>query len=193
VAPEGRGTTVRALRLDDGSTVWRRVLRDDVPTVSATGDGRLFLTRSRCATPGGCIGGDWDRRRGSLLALDAGTGRTIWTLPGIAGSAGPLWEAGALANGLLYVAGVRRWESFSVSRLAAIAAGTGRIRWTADVRGTFASVAAVADGRLFAITQAGRGGGRILAFGLPGATTEVPARSPRRKPPLPPSDLPPAA
>lgn len=167
--PKDEVTTVRALRLADGSTVWRRVVRDDVPTVSATGGGRLFLTRSRCATPGGCIGGDWDRRRGALLALDAGTGRTIWTLHGIAGSAGPLWGAGALANGLLYVAGVRRWEAFSVSRLAAIAAGTGRIRWTADVRGTFASVAAVADGRLFAITQTGRGGGRILAFGLPGS------------------------
>ncbi|MGZ8583446.1 MAG: outer membrane protein assembly factor BamB family protein [Actinomycetota bacterium] len=83
-------STIRALRLDDGSTAWRRVLRDDVSEVAAVGGGRLFVTRSRCATPDGCIGGDWDRRRGALIALDADTGRTHWTLRGVAGSARPL-------------------------------------------------------------------------------------------------------
>jgi outer membrane protein assembly factor BamB len=174
--PVYHATTIRALRLDDGRTVWRRVVQDDVSGVSAVGGGRLFVTRARCATPDGCVGGDRWRERGALLALDAGTGGTLWTLRGVDGSPRPLWGAGALADGLLYVAGVRRWSSDSIdstrSRVAAITAATGRIRWTADIPRAFAFVAALADGQVYAVTAGGQGGGHILAFGLPSGLRE---------------------
>lgn len=164
--PADHVSTIRALRLDDGSTMWRQVLRDDVPGVAAVSGGRLFVTRSRCATPDGCIGGDWDRRRGAMLALDAGTGETIWMLHGVAGTARPLWGAGAIANGLVFASGVRRWPSFGLSRVVAISAATGRIRWTADVRRAFVFVSAVADGQLYVTTAGGARGGRVVAYGL---------------------------
>lgn len=163
--PADHVSTIRALRLDDGSTMWRRVLRDDVPGVAAVGGGRLFVTRSRCATPHGCMGGDWERHRGALLALDAGTGRTIWMLHGVAGTPRPLWRAGALANGLVFASGVRRWASM-LSRVVAMSAATGRIRWTSDVRRAFVFVSAVADGQVYVTTAGGTRGGRVVAYGL---------------------------
>lgn len=166
--PTSEVSTIRALRLDDGSTAWRRLLRDDVPSVSAVGGGRVFVTRQRCATPDGCFD-DWFRGRGALLSLDARTGRSLWRISGIDGSPRPLWSAGALANRLVFASGVRRWRSFGLSRVVAISAATGRILWTADVPRAFVFVSAVADGRLYVVTAGGSRGGRVLAFGLPGS------------------------
>jgi outer membrane protein assembly factor BamB len=165
---EGRGT-VRAMRLDDGAMVWRRELRDGSVGVAAVGGGRLFLTRSRCATPDGCDpGADYWPEKGALLALGARSGRTLWRLPGEDETARPLWRVGALANGLLYASGIRRMFSFDDLRagLAVITAATGRIRWSSSIRGSFARVAAVADGRVFVTAWQGDRGGRVLAYGL---------------------------
>jgi outer membrane protein assembly factor BamB len=175
--PTNEATTLRALRLEDGSIAWRRVLRDDVPRVSAVGGGSIFVTRGRCASPDGCIGGDYWRERGAMVALDADTGRTLWTRHGLDGSRRPLWDAGAVANGVLYVSGVRRWGSESVEvvgRIGALSASTGRIRWTTDIHRAFVVVEAVADGKVYAATTTGPRGGRILAYGLPHQTGREP-------------------
>lgn len=141
---------VRALRLEDGTTMWRRTLRDATPVVAAVGRGRVFLTRARYTTPGGCEGDAPCPMRGALLALDARTGRTLWRVPGGSGTRRPLLNVGALANGLLFAFG---------DGLLALSPVAGRVLWRDELD---ARVAAVADGRVFAVR-----GGRLWAFGLP--------------------------
>jgi len=166
VPPSYETSVIRAIRLDDGTTAWRRLIHDDLGWI-VVGGGRLFVQRARCATTGGCMD-DWWRQRGALLALDVRTGRTLWSIRGADGSPEPLWHPGALANGVLYVAGVRRWGSLdeTSSRVATIVAATGHVRWTAAVERAFVSISAVADGRVFAVTAGGPRGGRVLAYGL---------------------------
>lgn len=164
----GDGTTIRAIRSADGSVVWRRELTDTNARVAAAGGGRLFVTVSRCARPEACdAGADWWPVRGALLALDAGTGRILWDVPGETDTPRPLWNVNALANGLLFVSGTRQLGDSLRDRIAVLSAARGRLLWSRERRGSFVSIAAVADGRVYAHTAQGGLGGRVLAFGLP--------------------------
>lgn len=159
------GATIRALSPADGSVVWRRAFGDDVG-VGPAGGGRIFVARSRCATPGGCdAGADYWPLRGALLALDARDGHTVWAVPGRTEGRRSLWTAQALANGLLAVSAMR--SPFRLGgRIAVLWAASGRELWAAEVREAFVSLAAVADGRIYATTAQGARGGQVRAYGL---------------------------
>jgi outer membrane protein assembly factor BamB len=161
------GNTIRALRPEDGSIVWRRAFGDHV-SVGPAGGGRLFVTRSRCARSEGCDpGADWWPLRGALLALDARDGHTLWAVSGETESRRSLWTSHALANGLVSVSATRLPFRFR-SRVAVLSAATGRTLWADGVRGTLLSMSAVADGTVYATAAQGVIGGRVRAYGLEG-------------------------
>jgi len=134
--------------------------------VDPAGEGRLFLTRSRCATPGGCDpGADWWPLRGALLTLDARDGHTLWAVSGETETRRSLWTPNALANGLLTVSATRVPFRFR-SRIAVLSSATGRVLWSDEERGVLLCISAVADGTVFATTAQGAPGGRVRAYGL---------------------------
>jgi outer membrane protein assembly factor BamB len=102
---------------------------------------------------------------GRLFALDPRSGKTRWSIGGAQGSvrAGPVWYADAVANGSVYVSGVR---GRGIS-LAALAVKTGRVRWSSSIPGRYGSIAAVADGWVIAASS-GAGavppGSKVWAF-----------------------------
>jgi hypothetical protein len=155
-----------AIRLTDGSVAWRRGFPGFSLSVGAVGGGRVYVTPWRCSSPAACdSGADYWPKRGRLLALEVGAGHTIWSFAGRTNTPAPLWGVGALANGIVYASSDDA-PSRLRSRLSAISAASGRLLWTEELRGTLANVAAVADGRVYAVTQQGNLGGRILAFGI---------------------------
>mmetsp|Transcript_120260 Transcript_120260/g.285741 ORF Transcript_120260/g.285741 Transcript_120260/m.285741 type:complete len:473 (-) Transcript_120260:42-1460(-) len=67
---------VRAFKLEDGSKLWERVLSEPCNTFPAVGHVRGSDALAVVVTPGGFFG--QEELTGSILALDAATGDTIW-------------------------------------------------------------------------------------------------------------------
>lgn len=165
-----KGTAeLSAYRVSDGGRAWVRSF--EVPEfveVRAAGDGRVFIGWSRCVS--GCEGDAFGNHRGSLLALDASNGRTVWHRHGGVETGEPLWRADAITTGLVYV---HRFARFDRVRVAALATEDGRQRWaTSFGRGALGQVTAVADGRVFVGAASGYAvhpnvGGTVFVFALP--------------------------
>jgi outer membrane protein assembly factor BamB len=158
---------IEALSVGRGELLWSFQGRFTTGGVAVGGGGRVFLNRSRCVS--GCEGEGYGIHRGGVVALDAASGRVLWRRMGDERRGPTLWQAGALANGLLFVSR----NEYGRPRLGALAASTGRLRWRMDVgaRGSYPSIGAVANGAVFAGLRFGRDGGRIVRIALPAVRT----------------------
>ena len=156
--------TVEAFSLEGGRALWASRYHH-YTGIAAAGGGRVFLNQTECIR--GCEGEGYGFYRGSVMAVDAATGGVIWRRNGNAVRGPTLWQAGALANGLLFV---ERCE-LGRSRLGVLDASTGRLRWavTFGPRDVVGGIDVVANGAVFGGFRSGRRGGSIVRFAVPGA------------------------
>jgi len=159
----GGRAVAEAIGLRDEAILWSKRFRTQA-WIAAVGGGRVFVNLAECAR--GCEGDAFGEHRGAIVALDARTGRVDWRLPGNAWGEDPLWQAGALANGQLFV------YRFALGRalVGALAAASGQLRWSTSWGGRriFALVDLVANGAAFGGTYGGGAqGGRVFRIALP--------------------------
>jgi outer membrane protein assembly factor BamB len=164
VPPVG-GALVEAFSLQDGSRLWSHRLPTQAWIRAATAR-TVFVDRAVCAR--GCEGDAFGRHRGGIVALDARTGSRRWNVLGNGWGGDPLWQTGAVANGLVFV---YRFELGNAA-FGALEAAKGRLRWSRSIGGpgVFASLDVVANGAVLGGTYwNGKISGMIVRYALPAA------------------------
>ncbi len=132
---EGGGVDIVALRLRDGSQIWRGFAGDDVHVTPAVAYGLVYI-------------GAIDT---GVRALDATTGVERWAIESLP----EIWSSAAVANGVVYQA--------TESTFLAIDARTGEELFSTTIGGGFANMSssAVWGGRVY--TGSGEGIVRVFA------------------------------
>jgi outer membrane protein assembly factor BamB len=143
------------LRVGDGNVIWRRSLTRDfggrLPRWSYRESPLVDGDQVIC-TPGG--------RDATLAALNKKTGKTVWKSR-VPGSPGPAY-ASAIA---LDFGGQRQYVQFTQRALVGVAASDGKFLWrfdrAASRNGINCSTPVYHDGRVFASSAYGTGGGLV--------------------------------
>ncbi len=164
VPPSG-GALVEAFALHDGARLWSHRLPTQAWIAAATAR-TVFIDRAVCVRY--CEGDAFGQHRGGIVALDARTGSRTWSVLGNAWGGDPLWQTGAVANGLVFV---YRFELGNAA-FSALDSGTGRLRWSRSIGGpgVFANLRVVANGAILGGTYwNGEISGMIVRYALPSA------------------------
>jgi len=151
----GLGGDLACLQARDGKIIWRRSLTRDfggqVPRWSYRESPLVDGDKIIC-TPGG--------KDATLVALDKLTGKPIWKSP-VPGSPGPAY-ASAIA---IDFDGKREYVQLTQSTLVGVAASDGKFLWRYDRAacrtGINCSTPLYHDGRVFAASAYGNGGGLV--------------------------------
>jgi outer membrane protein assembly factor BamB len=165
IDPPTGAAIVDAVDLRDGTELWSRRLPTQAWIGAAT-PGKVFVDRAVCVR--GCEGDAFGQHRGGVVALDARTGTRIWSVLGDAWGGDPLWQTGAVANGLVFV---YRFELGNAA-FGALDTTTGRVRWSRSIGGpqVFANLDLVANGAVLGGTYwGGEISGMIVRYALPAA------------------------
>jgi outer membrane protein assembly factor BamB len=172
---EGLGGAVACLQVNDGKIIWQRSLMDDfggrLPRWSYRESPLVDGDKVIC-TPGG--------EDATLVALDKLTGKTIWksqvpsSLDGGPGGpgGGPGGRGGSGGSGAAYASviaiefeGQRHYVQLAAKGLVGVAASDGKFLWRYDApanrMGINCSTPIYHDGRVFAASAYGAGGGLV--------------------------------
>ncbi|HTL17511.1 MAG TPA: PQQ-binding-like beta-propeller repeat protein [Patescibacteria group bacterium] len=152
---EGLGGIVACLRVTDGKIIWQRSLQEDFggsPPTWSYRESPLIDGNKVICTPGG--------EEATLVALDKLTGKTIWksVVPGSPKAA----YASAIA---IDFEGQRQYVQFTQKAIVGITAADGKFLWQyarcANSHGINCSTPVYQDGKVFAASAYGAGGGLV--------------------------------